>query len=83
MNVLVDGTFIDQEAGVDEQPVAILLRRLQGQGGRQLVLQEGECHALLQVVGGGGEAGCQAPGAAGTHRGFNARLTSQILLLTV
>lgn len=40
-------TFVDQEAGVDEQPVTIFLRRLQRQRGRQLVLQEGQRHALL------------------------------------
>lgn len=61
-------TFIDEEAGVDEQPVPILLRRLQHQSGRQLVLQEGHGHALLQVVGGGGEAGRQPPGAIHTKQ---------------
>lgn len=57
-------TFVDEEAGVDEQPVTIFLRRLQRQRGGQLVLQEGQRHPLLQVVGGGGEAGRQATSTA-------------------
>lgn len=61
-------TFIDQEAGVDEQPVAILLRRLQSQRRRQLILQEGKRHALLQVVRRGGEAWRQSTGTAETTR---------------
>lgn len=40
-------TFADEEAGVDEQPVTVFRRRLQRQSRRQLVLQEGQRHALL------------------------------------
>lgn len=60
-------TFVDKETGVDEQPVAILLCRLQRQSRCQLILQEGQCHALLQVVRGGGQAGCQTTSTAGTR----------------
>lgn len=65
------GTFVDEEAGVYEQPVAILLCWLQGQSRRQLILQEGQRHALLQVVGGGREAGRQPASTAGDHREFS------------
>ena len=60
-------TFVDEEPGVDEQPVTILPRRLQRQSRRQLVLQEGQRHALLQVVRRGGQTGRQATSTAGTR----------------
>lgn len=63
-------TFVDEESGIDEHPVAILLRRLQSQSRRQLVLQEGQRHALLQVVRGGGQPGRQPASAAGTAMFF-------------
>lgn len=63
-------TFVDEETGVDEQPVAILLCGLQRQSRCQLILQEGQRHALLQVVRGGGQAGCQTTSTAGTRETF-------------
>lgn len=68
---VVVGTFVDQEAGVDQQPVAVLVLRLQRQCCRQLVLQEGQRHALLQLVGGGGQAGRQPTGTAGGQQNHN------------
>lgn len=53
-------TLSDQEACIDEQPVVVLCAGAQGEGRRQLVLQENQGHAMLQVVGGGRQSGGQA-----------------------
>lgn len=73
------GTFVDEETCVDEQPAAILLRRLQSQSRGQLILQESQRHALLHVVRGGGKTESQTTSTEGTREMSFYLLVTRIL----
>lgn len=43
-------TLVNKEAGVDEQPVSVLISGVEDESGGELILQEGQSHHLLNVM---------------------------------